>query len=365
MVARKKKNSEMDFNLVENREMIGITGKDSSALDQEDYFVVQGSMIKHQSMETLCSEEDNDLQASLLERAEKIANFPLDYIPSPEFTPDITPEQERQILSSLPQNPDQSAMPALNVPEESMILPSNYLYRLDEIEVLTKEREIHLFRRFNYLKWKANLLRDRLDPLCPNSRLMDEIEVLYNESIKAKNFLISVNLRLVVSVAKKCSNSVQPIHEMISDGNLSLIRAVEKFDYTLGYKFSTYASWAIYRNFARTIPEEKKHRERFRPSDLAVFESHVDPSDSSIEKERICTEQMNQVASFMEGLDDRERAIIQRRYGLGKHQTPQTLRQVGSEMGVTKERVRQIETRAIAKMRKFARENRIEIPDFM
>lgn len=356
MVARKKKNNEMDFNLIE------VAGKNTSP--NANYFVVQGTMIKRPSTDSLSTEKDDD---SLLEkRMEKIAHLSLDYISSPEFTLEIPPEKERQILASLVPDKDDSGELILNVPEESMILPSSYLYRLEEIEVLTKEKEMQLFRRFNYLKWKAGILREKLDPACPDPQLMDEIESLYEESVKAKNFLISVNLRLVVSVAKKCSNSIRPIHEMISDGNLSLIRAVEKFNYTLGYKFSTYASWAIYRNFARSIPEEKKLRERFRPSDLAIFESYVvDQRDSSFEKERIYNEQMNQVANFMDELDDRERTIIQRRYGLGTYQTPQTLRQVGSEMGVTKERVRQIETRAIAKMRKFARENRIEIPEFM
>jgi RNA polymerase sigma factor (sigma-70 family) len=73
-------------------------------------------------------------------------------------------------------------------------------------------------------------------------------------------------LRLVVSIAKRHVGPVENFFELVSDGNMSLIRAVEKFDYARGNKFSTYASWAIMKNFARTIPDEHRHRDRFRTS---------------------------------------------------------------------------------------------------
>ena len=79
------------------------------------------------------------------------------------------------------------------------------------------------------------------------------------------------NLRLVVSIAKRHVGPADNFFELVSDGNMSLIRAVEKFDFARGNKFSTYASWAIMKNFARTIPDEHRRRDRFRTSQSEMF----------------------------------------------------------------------------------------------
>ena len=85
---------------------------------------------------------------------------------------------------------------------------------------------------------------------------MDEIERLYDQAVTVKNQIVRANLRLVVSIAKRHVGPTDNFFELVSDGNMSLIRAAEKFDYARGNKFSTYASWAIMKNFARTIPDE-------------------------------------------------------------------------------------------------------------
>ncbi len=291
----------------------------------------------------------------------KIMCLPLDYIGSDEFI-GITSIDEKRILSDLT-NTDISSKLSAGSSLTVLTQETEYLHDLGENRLLSKEEETHLFRKFNYLKYKAAQMREFLDPHHPEKTFLEEIERLYNEALQVKNELISANLRLVVSVAKKHIGPTRPLHELISDGNLSLIKAVEKFDYTRGFKFSTYASWALYRNYARSIPEDQKYREHYRTSDISMFETCVDNRSLSLEKEKIYTEQMTQVDDFMKELDERERVIIQRRYGLGLHQCPQTLRQVGTELGVTKERVRQIEIRAIAKMRKIAHERRLEIPE--
>src|SRR6056297_4135218 len=105
---------------------------------------------------------------------------------------------------------------------------------------------------------------------------MDRIEQLYEQAVKTKNQIVQANLRLVVSIAKRHMNSTDDFFGLISDGNMSLIRAVEKFDYSRGNKFSTYATWAIMKNFARTIPKEYKHRDRFRTSGEEMFVAHED-----------------------------------------------------------------------------------------
>ena len=89
---------------------------------------------------------------------------------------------------------------------------------------------------------------------------------------ETKNQIVQANLRLVVSIAKRHVSASDDFFGLVSDGNMSLIRAVEKFDYARGNKFSTYASWAIMKNFARTIPDEFKHRDRFRTSHDEMFD---------------------------------------------------------------------------------------------
>ena len=127
----------------------------------------------------------------------------------------------------------------------------------------------------NYLKYKAAKLREqaRCRP-GPSAALMDQIEELYEEAVATKNQIIRANLRLVVSIAKRHVGPAENFFELVSDGNMSLMRAVEKFDYARGYKFSTYASWAIMKNFARTIPDEHRHQDRFRTSHAEMFSSH-------------------------------------------------------------------------------------------
>src|SRR5262249_61659972 len=90
---------------------------------------------------------------------------------------------------------------------------------------------------------------------------LDAIDRLQAEALVAKNQIIRANLRLVVSISKKRVGPSNNFFELVSDGNMSLIRAVEKFDANRGFKFSTYASWAIMKNFARTIREEKTRRD--------------------------------------------------------------------------------------------------------
>ena len=119
----------------------------------------------------------------------------------------------------------------------------------------------------------------------PKRRLMDRIENLYEESVATKNQIISANLRLVVSIAKRYIGPAEDFFELVSDGNLSLIRAVEKFDVSRGNRFSTYATWAIMKNFARTIPAVLRHRDRFRTSHSEVFSTTEDLRADPYEQE--------------------------------------------------------------------------------
>jgi RNA polymerase primary sigma factor len=286
-------------------------------------------------------------------RAKRILELPLDYIPNPYFGRETA---EKAIFGPMPQ---------LDQPQKKVRLPSGlppYLASLYEVPLLTREQEGYLFRKFNYLKYKATKLRGELDPLHARSSQMDEIERLYDQAVTVKNQIVRANLRLVVSIAKRHVGPTDNFFELVSDGNMSLIRAAEKFDYARGNKFSTYASWAIMKNFARTIPDEHKRRDRFRTSQSEMFGATPDARTDQYGQESAQSTREHQIGRILEKLDDREQKIIISRFGLDHALEPLTLKEVGAEMGVTKERVRQIEARALAKLRQAAHEEKIEVP---
>jgi RNA polymerase primary sigma factor len=286
-------------------------------------------------------------------RARRILELPLDYMIHDSFD---RAGAEKEILGPMPT----TAAPR-KVRGPSGLPP--YLAALYEVPLLTREQEYHLFRRFNYLKHKATKLRQKLDPARARTSLMNEIERLYDEAVKIKNEIVQANLRLVVSIAKRHVNGSEDFFGLVSDGNMSLIRAVEKFDFSRGNKFSTYASWAIMKNYARTIPEEFKRRDRFRTSQDELFTAKQDVRSDELGQESAQRLREQQVERILSQLDERERQIIVSRFGLNHDREPLTLKEVGHEMGVTKERIRQLEARALDKARLAAEAEHVELPD--
>jgi len=289
-------------------------------------------------------------------RARKLLEVKLDGMSNPSFD---DPAQHAEILGPMPDPIDAKAARKPRAPKG---LPP-YLASLYEVPLLAREQESHLFRRMNFLKHQANVLRLAMDPTKARSTDLDKIEALQEEALAVKNQIIRANLRLVVSIAKRHVGPGKEFFELVSDGNMSLIRAVEKFDYSRGNKFSTYASWAIMKNFARTIPEENYRRDRFVTGHEAMFEAAPDTRADEHEYESSLKRMQEAVKGMLGRLDDRERRIITSRFGLGGA-AEQTLEQLGRDLGITKERVRQIESRAQEKLRRIAADSKMELPMF-
>ena len=290
------------------------------------------------------------------EQVKRVQELLLDYIPNEKFKR-MSPTQQKVVLGPVPENP----RPVKAVARPVGLPP--YLASMYETPLLTREQEQHLFRKMNYLKHKASVLRNRLDMRRPSLTAMTQIEKLAADANTVKNDVVRANLRLVVSIAKRYATGPGHLFELISDGNMSLIRAVEKFDFARGFRFSTYASWAIMKNFARTIPAELKQQTRFRTGGeerlMIVTDEHVE----SRRREAAQTERQSEVARILRHLDERERQIIRHRFGLDRSRSPMTLKEVGRVMGVTKERIRQLEARAMAKLRDAAGEEHVEVPE--
>jgi RNA polymerase primary sigma factor/RNA polymerase sigma factor len=288
------------------------------------------------------------------QRAAKIMELHLDFIPNPVF------EDQSMIESIL------AELPVSSEPTRKIKAPSGlpaYLASLYDVPLLTREQEYHLFRKMNYLKHAAAEMRDKLDLKMPAVTMMEQIEKLYEKSVDVKNKIVQSNLRLVVSIAKRHLAPNDDFFGLISDGNMSLIRAAEKFDYSRGNKFSTYASWAIMKNFARTIPDEFKHQDRFRTSNEEVFDFQQDRRADNFAMEIDQATRTDQIHKILHTLDQREQQIIVRRFGLDHRFEPLTLKEVGEAMGVTKERVRQLEARALSKLRAAASQAKIDLPE--
>jgi RNA polymerase primary sigma factor len=205
----------------------------------------------------------------------------------------------------------------------------------------------------NYLKFRASNLREALDPARARASELDEIARLQEEALAVKNQLIRANLRLVVSIAKKRVGPSNDFFELVSDGNMSLIHAVEKFDFARGFKFSTYASWAIIKNYARANAEDRRRRDRFVTGHDELFEAAADHRSDEYEYESDRRRTQAAVQRVLSRLNDREREILSSRFGLGGA-NELTLERIGRKLGVSKERVRQIESRAQNKLRAFA-----------
>jgi RNA polymerase primary sigma factor len=287
-------------------------------------------------------------------RAQRLLDQPFDYISHPSFD---DPALEGEILGDMPDMEGfEAARRGLRVPKDA---PPE-LASLYETPLLNREQEAHLFRKMNYLKHKARKLRDQLEPTRARTEDLNAVEDLQHQAQHIKDLLVNCNMRLVVSIAKRHSAQTDNFFELLSDGNVSLLRAVEKFDFGRGNKFSTYASWAIMKNFARSIPEEKHRRERYVTGHEELFEAAPDNRSDEHEIVASAEQATHKVNRLLEYLDPRERQIIRLRAGLDSGAEGMTLEKIGEQLGITKERVRQLNVRAMKKLRSLAEKQKVE-----
>ncbi len=228
-----------------------------------------------------------------------------------------------------------------------------YLRSLYDQQLLTREQEADLFRRYNYARYRVARAVDRLDVYAVTPAELDQIRYWQSQVESLKNELIQANLRLVVSIARKHVGRGDQFFEIVSDGNMSLMRAIDKFDFSLGNKFSTYASWSIMKNYARSIPGQHYHLRRYVTGQDELLDATADrrePERSQSDVEAV----RSGLSEGIEQLTEREQTIVKEHFGLfNPDGAVATLEELGKRFGVTKERVRQIEQRAIGKLREL------------
>jgi RNA polymerase sigma factor (sigma-70 family) len=252
--------------------------------------------------------------------------------------------------------------PAISSTRRAPSGADSYLSRLYEVPLLNQEQETHLFRKMNYLKFRADRLRKKLNPRTATNSRLDKIERLQAEAVATRNQIVEANLRLVFSLAKRyASVGSAAFDEFMGEGHITLMRAVEKFDFSRGVKFSTYATWAVVNGCNALLKKQNPaNRPAYCQSSDGVEDSVADYRTTAGE-ERSVQELRHVVGQLLLGLNSRERAIIEARFGFDLDQSP-TLKELGEGLGISKERVRQLQQRALAKLRALAECHKVELP---
>ena len=289
----------------------------------------------------------------------------------------------------------------------------DYLKQIGKVPLLTARQEVELAKRIEAGLFAEEKLADGSAVLRADQRI--DLERVAEDGRRAKNHLVEANLRLVVSLARRYAGRGMLILDLIQEGNLGLIRGVEKFDYTKGYKFSTYATWWIRQAISRAMAEQSRtirlpvhvaealgrlarvQRQLLQdlgreptPEELAAeldmtpekivevrkygrepislhtplgedggseFGDLIEDSEAIQPAEAVSfTLLQEQLHSVLGTLSEREAGIVSMRFGLTDGQ-PKTLDEIGKVYGVTRERIRQIESKTMSKLRHPSRSN--------
>jgi RNA polymerase primary sigma factor len=287
---------------------------------------------------------------------------PMDYIDSEAF---YEPDAEKRIYEDAP--PIEKPDVAWYRPLMDDLTPTKHQsIRTAGTVLLSAAEERVLFLQYNYARHRVRLLQEEVGMGDPTQEQAREILKWYRIATQYREQIAETNLALVLAMAKRTRMSEVDFADLVSEGNMALLRSVDKFDCGRGFKFSTYACRAILKAFSRQGMKLSKYRQRF-PTDFdpALEKSdHLETVRATHERET-ADEVKHIVLSNEAELSDVEKTVIHHRFGLDKKDEtpPLTLEQVGQIIGVTKERVRQIQNKALEKIRLALEESRKERED--
>jgi RNA polymerase sigma factor (sigma-70 family) len=220
-------------------------------------------------------------------------------------------------------------------------------------QLMKADEERMMFLRFNFAKRRLVRLQKHIRRDGLTRELGEQFLEWHRRFEHYREYLVRTNLALVLAMAKRTRLGDVDFAEIVSEGNMALIRAVDKFNVDRGFKFSTYACRAILKAFSRTALKHSRHRTRFP----VEFEPDLEKSDWTDRKrdmvEEECIDELKQIVDRnLADLSDTEQTVIRRRFNWDQtDESPLTLEEVGRIIGVTKERVRQIQNKALVKIR--------------
>jgi len=295
----------------------------------------------------------------LIERAEKILAAPLRVFPHSDF------DDKEKIANIIGDIPD---IESFNLLKKKVVsLRKNNLSPemrpCYEEPLLTREQEYHLFKKMNYFKYKAKLLKIKLNPkrLLSASRI-EEIDSYLTQAAEIRNQIANSNFRLATQILRKDINHFSDpnlTEGFLSDAYLDVLKAVDYFDYNLGNKFSTYCTWVIKKNFFRAVKNHQRLMDTQRSvgdqSQIELGSYEEDNSDIEDQETKVILRNLIKRTSKNCNVRDARRQIyiLEHYFGLGgkeKH----TLEQISVNLGITKERVRQLKEKFLKSMRESA-----------
>ena len=218
---------------------------------------------------------------ALQQRTERLLSHEIPFIPNPVFRElDTDPAWLDELIR--PANSPESD--PLDQPSRGRTRMPAHLERLCSAPLLSPEQERDLFCRMNYLKYRANLLRVTLNAQRPSERKLARIEYLLREGIRVRNEIVHANIRLVVSIVKQFADERNSFDDLLSEGINCLIKAVDKFDFDRGFRFSTYATRAVRREVFRLVQKQYRDRVRFTTGASEVLSEQLDvePGDRAV-----------------------------------------------------------------------------------
>jgi RNA polymerase primary sigma factor len=293
----------------------------------------------------LCRPTSEVYRVVLEDRVERLKKRKIRFIDDPLYHQDDALE----VVDSIVAQQDLAAAASAEETRVPRDLPP-YLQDLYRTPLLTPARERALFLKFNYHKYLFVSSRRRLDPELTRRRDLDELERHLGDATGVKNAIVRANLRLVVSVARKHLRPGMNLMELVSEGNITLMRAVESFDFHKGHRFSTYATLALMKGFARTVPQMMSLT-RKNSGDIGILAEVADRRATTAAE---TLGRSDEVRHLMSRLSDRERAVLSAHFGLDDQPAAETYEQLADRLGLTKQRVRQIHQGALDKLRTAA-----------